>query len=63
MALLLSRTNTNIIIPLCRGNLNGPIHMRRWARIVGMPSAILSFLPLLEDWRDDRIDDGDEEHE
>ena len=37
--------------------------MRRWARIVGMPSAILSFLPLLEDWRDDRIDDGDEEHE
>lgn len=63
MALLLSRTYTNIIIPLRRGNLNGPIHMRRWARIGGMPSAILSFLPLLEDWRDDRIDDGDEEHE
>ena len=37
--------------------------MRRRARIGGMPSAILSFLPLLEDWRDDRIDDGDEEHE
>ena len=66
MALLLSWTYTNIIIPFRRGNLNGPILMRRRARIGGMPSAIFSFLPLLEDWRDDRIDDcnyGDQEED